>query len=709
MSEQEQLIVYTTKAFAVNGWLQKYLGMECRPQQASMALEVAHALLNGESLLFEAGTGVGKSLAYLVPGLIYAQLEHKKFVVSTHTIPLQEQIIRNDLPICRMLFSRVPELNIFANFNTVLMIGKGNYLCGTRLAEALKRHEGLFDGSDGSETARELQIIKNWWAQENCSGIREHLPQAVSDETWELVNGDSRACSRKHCTPKTCSRRRAQTALEKADIVVVNHSLLFSYIDAGITPGRNVGGNETQNDDAKGILYANDFVVLDEAHRVPDVATNYFGNEVVSTAVLKLLTHIDRAYKRGGVLANQEGKKPSDICMQRSLIADAKDAVDTFFSELRFRILGKKQIVRLREKNWSENICEVPLARLEKTLRQVADLATKEAVKDEISDFVDRLLSIRNDLRDCIELRREPGFVYWAEVTGKTQRSVRVAGAPIDVAKSLAEVLFTRGTSAVLSSATLADSADHSMKRFRKRCGADLFEGEMVRDKVESSPFDYLHNMQIFVAEDAPEESRGNVEKSDDSANIAYNSLVAAHAIRTLPNGGTLILVTSFDFANKLGFELRKLLPNREIFIQGEKMTRKAMLENFVVCGNAVLIGNQSFWTGVDVPGSPLSQVIIPRLPFANPRDPIVEARSEWIKINGGNPFRDMSVPEAILQFRQGLGRLIRKADDRGRLIITDSRVITKPYGKKFLSALPHQAFVRFDLKTLKTLIQNWE
>ncbi|MCR5184338.1 MAG: ATP-dependent DNA helicase [Opitutales bacterium] len=708
MSTAEPLIVYTAKIFAENGWLQKYMGMECRPQQAAMAQQVAQTLLSGESLLFEAGTGVGKSLAYLVPGLIYALTEHKKFVVSTHTIPLQEQIIHNDLPICRMLFSRVPELNLFSKFNTVLMIGKGNYLCGTRLAEALRRHEGLFDGSDGSDVAHELKIIKNWWAQENCSGIREHLPQAVSDETWELVNGDSRACSRKHCTPKNCARRRAQAALEKADIVVVNHSLLFSYIDAGLTPGGNIGGNQTKNDDAKGILYANDFVVLDEAHRVPDVATNYFGCEVVSTAVLKLLSQIDRAYKKGGVLAQQEGKKNSEIREQRSLIANAKEAADTFFTDVRFRVLGKKSIIRLRQKDWIENLCEIPFARLEKMLRQLADLAIKENVKDEISDFVDRLLSIRNDLRDCVTLRREPDFVYWAEFSGKKRRSVRLAGAPIDVAKSLAEVLFTRGTSAVLSSATLADDADHSMKRFRSRCGADLFDGENVLDRVEASPFDYLHQMKIFVATDAPEEGRDKDGVPDDAANIAYNATVAAHAIKTMPGGGTLILVTSFDFANKLGLCLRKLLPDREIFIQGESLARKALLEQFLVCGNAVLIGNQSFWTGVDVPGAALSQVIIPRLPFANPRDPIVEARSEWIKLNGGNPFRDMSVPEAVLQFRQGIGRLIRKADDRGRLIVTDSRVVSKPYGKKFLAALPHRAFVRFDINTLKNLITDF-
>lgn len=655
-----------------DAWLKTRLRMESRPQQTSMALAAARAFAESSALLVEAGTGVGKSLAYLIPGLIFSRLSGKKFVVSTHTIPLQEQILKKDLELCRRLFGSVPALEKFRDFKVVLMVGKANYLCGTRLAQALKRHEGLFDGSDGSDAAGQLAMIREWAAQPGCTGLREHLPRRVDDEVWDMVSADSSACSRKNCSPDSCFYQRARAALDAADIVVVNHSLLFSLIGAGASP----------RDDSPGVLYPNDFAVIDEAHRVPDVATDYFGAETSSSALLRLLSRIASACRRGGVLAEHRNAEVA------GLISEARAAVDEFFADIRFRFLEKKRTFRFREPLWAQNTCEMPLGKLETRLKQIAQVETRRHAKDEIADFAKRIEAHRLVIRECLELRDAPESVYWATLGAGKFRTVTLCGKPVDVAPQLAETLFSRKTAVVLSSATLTDGA--SMARFRKRCGADLAAGTVISLK-ENSPFDYAANMKIFLAKNLPEPD----SRRDGALDVSRLGEICARCAETMPDGGTLILCTSYEICRALADGLRERLgagagTPREILVQGEAHSRQELMRRFVARGNAVLVGTSSFWTGIDVPGAALSQVIVTRLPFANPQEPLVEARGEWIREHGGNPFYEMSVPDAVLQFRQGIGRLIRKATDRGRVVVLDSRVLSKPYGKRFLAALPH-------------------
>lgn len=681
----DETIAFAEQVFSgKNAWLKKYLRMEARPQQTTMALAVARTFSKDSALLFEAGTGVGKSLAYLIPGLIFALTSGKKFVVSTHTIPLQEQILKNDLQHCRKLFERVPALNRFKDFKVVLMVGKANYLCGTRLAQALKRHEGLFEGSDGSETARQLRVIADWWAQPGCTGLREHLPQRVSDDVWEMVNADSAACSKKNCSCEMCAYQRARAALEEANLVVVNHNLLFSLIGAGATP----------SDDEIGILYPNDFAVIDEAHRVPDVATDYFGVEISSTGILRLLSRIANAYKKGGVLRDYRRDEGGP------LIANARVAVEDFFSDVRFRYLEKNRTFRFREPDWAQNTCELPLGKLETMLKQLAQVETRSHPKDEINDFAKRLESYRIAIRQCLELRDAPQKVYWATASTGKYRTITLCGKPVDVAPQLAETLFSRKTSVVLSSATLTDGS--SMSRFRKRCGADLVAGTVPVSLKENSPFDYEKNMGIFLAKNLPEPDK----LRSGALDVSHFTEICAHSIEMLSNGGTLILCTSYEICRALAEALRgRISSNRELLVQGEERSRQELIRTFIERGNAVLIGTSSFWTGVDVPGAALSQVIVTRLPFANPQEPIIEARGEWIKENGGQPFYEMSVPDAVLQFRQGIGRLIRKTTDTGRVIVLDSRILNKGYGKRFLAALPHTHYESFTTENFREII----
>lgn len=682
-----EAVALTERIFSgAEAWLKTRMRMDSRPQQTNMALAAARAFAADSALLFEAGTGVGKSLAYLIPGLIFSKLSKKKFVVSTLTIPLQEQILKKDLEICRKLFSRVSALERFADFKVVLMLGKQNYLCGTRLAQALKRHEGLFDGNDGSETARQLLMLRDWAASPGCTGLREHLPQRVDDEVWDMVSADSSACSRKNCSPDLCFYRRSRAAIDEADIVVVNHHLLFSMIGAGATP----------EGDEIGILYPNDFAVLDEAHSVPDVATDYFGTEISSSGLLRLLARIASAYKRGGVLA--EHRRPEAL----GLISEARAAVEEFFSDVRFRFLEKNRTFRFRETNWAQNVCELPLGRLETRLKQTAQVETRTQAKDEISDFAKRIEAHRLAIRECLELRDAPKKVYWAAVAANRLRTVSLCGKPVDVAPDLAETLFSRKTSVLLSSATLTDG--ESMARFRKSCGADL-GAEKALSLKENSPFDYESNMKILLAENMPEP-----DKRNGALETRVMTEICAHCVAGMRAGGTLVLCTSYETCRALTDGLRKRFgADVPVLAQGEERSRQELVRVFSEHGNAVLVGTASFWTGIDVPGSALSQLIVTRLPFANPKEPIVEARGEWILENGGKPFFEMSVPDAVLHFRQGIGRLIRKSDDRGRLVVLDSRILKKSYGKRFLAALPHRNFSTFTVENFAETIPNFQ
>ncbi len=713
----------TRKVFRKNGWLQERLGMEHRPQQERMAEAVAEAFTRGSSLIFEAGTGVGKSLAYLVPGLIYAQLRqpHKrKFIVSTYTILLEEQIMDKDIPICRKLFSLVPELTRFSEFEVAKRIGKANYLCRKRFENVLKDYaEELLDSegnkrleditrkvqttrvheaSDDSEhnkrlntMIKDLKVIRAWCAGDECTGIRDTLPRRVKDETWERVNAESNMCSSKNCKVCSyqvgglCEYRRDLEKAEHADLIIVNHSLLFTLISAGVVP----------KGDAPGILYADDFAVLDEAHRVPIVATDYFGLETSSMAFQKALARITSACKKGPLA-------PYDTERIGHLVADAKKTADEFFLYVRSNYLKNERTRRFREPDWAP-FSEIPFLRLETRLKEIYTAETRKDAKGEIQDLFEKLQEHRVKVRKCLKLECTNKYVYWTELSQKG-RSTIISRAPIDVAEELATHIFNRNTSVAFSSATLSDGGG-KMKRFRQLCGADIAKNPVI-SVVEKSPFDYTKNMEVFVSEDCPAYGKRGVLGNE---NVDYNADVVAHCAEMLPNGGILVLCTNFDYCSGLGEALRKRLgDSREILVQGGDILKPELIRRFTKNKKAILIGNQTFWMGLDVPGPALSQVIIPHLPFANPSNPLIEARGEQLKEQGKSPFNEMSLPDAILLFRQGIGRLIRKSSDCGRLVLTDSNIMGRPFGKQFLAALPTSRYTRFTRDTLGLVIGPW-
>lgn len=663
---------FAVKLFAEGGWLQDGLSLEHRPQQEQMARATAAAFADDEPLLFEAGTGVGKSLAYLLPGIIQATDQSRQMIVSTHTISLQEQIETKDLPLCRRVFRSTPELAAYVDFKSTVLVGKANYLCTTRLAAALRDRHELFATPEHSE----LQRIADW-AAASPDGLRHELSPPPVPEVWEWVSADSSACSRKHCDCNQCFYQRARARVRTAQVIIVNHSLLFALINAaGI-----VGGDGT-----RGVLFPDDFVVLDEGHTVPEVATDHFGLRLSSYGMERMLKHLFNPKTRRGLLAKHAGP------LEQQLVLDALDASEQFFGHLRDKLLAKHAIVRVRDEDICEPWLDDPLQQLIKAVGNRADKLDEGPTRDELLEQRSRLKASLGALRTWLSVADE-GSVYWLERSGRRQTIVTLRTAPLDIAPHLREQLLQRGTSVLFTSATLAVGGE--ITPFQQRIGADS-----AKTMVVESPFDYARNMRVYVAADVP-------LPTANEARLAIAALIDYIRFCTLRvQGGSLVLFTSYKDMRQVADTLQAeyAAASRPFFMQGEDLSRTELTRRLQQVGNGILFGTDSFWAGVDVPGPSLSQVIITRLPFDPPSHPIIERRSEWIRDRGGNPFNELTLPDALMKFRQGVGRLIRNATDRGLIVILDARVFAKAYGRLFLGCLPNTEHTRLTMTNRDTV-----
>lgn len=653
--------------FAESGILCDALKLEHRPEQEQMARTVAAALAGDAPLLFEAGTGVGKSLAYLIPGLIHAVDQNRQLIVSTHTISLQEQIEQKDLPLCRRIFKEHPAGAPYAEFRSAVLVGKSNYLCPTRLSHALADRASLFADADYAE----LQRIADW-AEATTTGLRHELKPPPRPEVWESVNADSAACSRKHCHCEKCPYQRARARLRKAHVIIVNHALLFALI--------NAGGARTSGGEARGVLFPDDFLVLDEAHTVPEVATDNFGLSLSSYGMDRALKHLFNPKTKRGLLRKLGGPEA------QQLVTDALEAARQFFDFLATRVLDQRAIVRIREEGVAEPVLDGPLGALARLLAKLADKAPPDSREcEELQEQKLRVQGLQAGLTEWLTLG-DQGHVYWLERSGRKQTIVTLRSAPIDVAPELRRHLFGCRTSVVCTSATLAMGG--ALEPFAARVGADGAEAVAVR-----SPFDFEHNMRVYVASDvplpSPQEARLSLDALTDYIRFCTERV----------KGGSLVLFTSYSDMRAVAatLEPRWAEAGRPFLMQGADLSRTELTRQMRSLGNAVLFGTDSFWTGVDVPGAALSQVIITRLPFDPPTHPVTEARCEHIRDAGGNPFNELTLPDALIKFRQGVGRLIRSKTDRGLVTILDARVLAKSYGREFLNCLPAPTFERLD------------
>ncbi len=634
-------------AFGPGGLLSKSSQFEYRPQQQTMASAVAKACQDRTHLIVEAGTGVGKSLAYLVPSIFHALAENRKALVSTHTINLQEQLFYKDIPLVQKLLP--------TEFKAVLLKGRQNYLCPLRLQRAMSHGGELFASREQEEMKRIWE-----WSHRTLDGTLSDLDPAPDPQVWLQV------CSEPHvCTPRTCGMgtecfyQRARKEADVAKILVLNHSLFFNFL---------AGAEETLEE--RGYLFHNDFVIFDEAHTLESVAARHLGLEI-SHGSLRYLLHrlFHPRTQKGIVAALHDGEA-------MKLVLEAEDEADLFFDRLERSLDFKRgKELRLREPGIAANTLDLPLTRLYRNLADAARDIEDEIFKAEVQEAARRVEGMRVGLAEFLSQSRAD-HVYWIERYEKRDTHLTLTAAPIDVAPQLRKLIFRPDNTAIMTSATLA--VGDGLRYFVNRVG-----GEDATALQVDSPFDYARQMRVFIPRKMPE----------PIARDAYESALA-HWIKhfvAMTQGKAFVLFTSYQTMQKLAESLASFFRSEKItcLVQGGALPRHRLLQKFKEDRDSVLFGTDSFWQGVDVPGEALSNVILTRLPFAVPDHPLTQAKCERIIAEGGDAFRQFSLPEAILKFRQGVGRLIRTQHDKGIVVILDNRVLTKPYGKAFLAVLP--------------------
>ncbi|MBN2091758.1 DEAD/DEAH box helicase [candidate division KSB1 bacterium] len=686
------------------GKISKHLGgFEFRPQQIKMVLTICEAFNENKIAIIEAGTGVGKTMAYLIPAIYWAVKNKERCAISTNTINLQEQLIKKDIPLLQEVLD--------VKFKAVLVKGRSNYAC-LRKVEEVYSDIGLL--AEENEKEELLELIQ--WARRSKDGSKSDLNFLPLGYIWEKIAADSDTCIRTKCPHfKACFVNRARREAIHADIMVVNHHLLFADLTV-----RQSGGEVA-------VLPTYNRLILDEAHHVEDVATNYFGSGITRLGIARMLSHLYRHIKgqQKGLLPVLLSKLVGNTKFSSTYINQIRELVqyklipaieelDVFNSETMESIY---QIVKEKDENefgesklrlteaiqlnqaWRTFVLEAAknfITSLRLFTNQVAALTKLLDMIDASRD--EKLLSLQVEIDarsarlseaantiDQVLFKKDTENVRWIEAVARNvHHLVRLHSSPLEVAELLKTNIYDIFKTVILTSATLTVKGIPNLSQFdylENRLGLNFVNKIRRLELILPAPFNYKEQAVIIIPLDIPLPSHQSF--STKLKELIFQAL-------KISKGSAFVLFTSYGLLNLIYQQLEDLLRNEGIpAIKQGSENRHQLLERFKSTPNSALFGTDSFWEGVDVQGKALESVIITKLPFKVPTEPIIEARVESISKRGGNAFMEYTIPQATIKFKQGFGRLIRSKSDRGSVIIFDKRVIEMQYGKIFIESLP--------------------
>ena len=683
--------------FSKDGILAKEIkGFEYRQEQEEMAQYIQEAINEDKKIIVEAGTGTGKTLAYLIPSIKWAVTNKKKVIIATNTINLQEQLLLKDIPLAKSI--------IKDEFSYVLVKGRNNYVC-KRLFNELALGKNIDIETFSIEAREQIEYILKW-GNKTKTGDKAELPFEVYPDVWELVQSTTELCLGKKCPyRKECFYMKTRMEKMEADILISNHHVFFADLNVRA---------ETDFDSEYLILPRYDMVIFDEAHNIESVARSYFSVEVSKISFTRLLNRIyqrkNKRKKEKSALIRVEDtvdeKNLEDSEQYIYLLNTLKEEIsilqnigDEYFDEIR-KIYEANTEAPIKK---SLNNFEMTKSRFLENLREKKDI-----FQSKLTDFLNLMISFNNvideekdknpevinfnnhlkmfkayiDSFKFINSFEDDNYIYWLDINSK-RTNVVLTATPLNIAQKLSTVLFDNLDRLVFASATIV--VNGSFDYFKKSLGLD--EEDCI-EAIIKSPFDYNEQMSVYIPSDIQDSENINAFVSDASRFI-LNILLKT-------NGKAFILFTSYTMLNQIYYSISKKLKDKgfEVFLHGDK-PRSQLIKEFKEAENPILFGTTSFWEGVDVQGENLSNVIITKLPFLVPTDPVVSAISKKIEENGGNSFTDFQLPEAIIKFKQGVGRLIRKKTDSGNIFILDNRILKKRYGSLFINALPSQKNIK--------------
>ena len=702
----------------------KLKGFEDRPQQLDMIDYTCQAFNQGKISIIEAGTGTGKTMAYLLPAIHWAHQNKERIVISTNTINLQEQLIKKDIPFLQKTID-IP-------FEAVLVKGRSNYVCMRKVAEIESDIDVIAEDSEKSE----LQSLVGW-AKDSKDGSKADLSYIPSNNIWEKIASESDTCTRSKCKFfRECFVNKARRIATRAQILVVNHHLLF----ADLAIRHHIG-----LPDSAAVLPPYQRIIFDEAHHIEQVATSYFGSQITRAGISRMLNRLYRRHKsmakgylptlKFKAIRNQKKIDKNDLdqllqMIDTQLISQldhlaefSNDLLEQLFhtvrestqesldNELKIRLLPHVQqtlIINSGLASYFKDYIQ-SLKTFSAALTRLVNFAAKvestinedwSSVLIEIKAQAERI-DMAADTIDNVVFQQDEENIRWLEVKNgyRGQHILRFMSSPLFVRDMMNKAVFDVFKTIVLTSATL--TVDKKFDYLADRLGLDQISQQRRTELILPAPFDYKKQVVIAVPQDMPDPGHPTFAK--ELAKAIFKAV-------TISDGRAFILFTSYGLLHIVYQQLQESLDMVGLTpLKQGTASRHELLRMFKKDKTSVLFATDSFWEGVDVEGDALESVIITKLPFQVPSEPVIEARYEAIEKEGGNAFMEYAVPMAVLKFKQGFGRLIRRKTDRGSVIVFDNRILKKSYGKRFLRSLPecHQAFGSRDevYEALKTFL----